>query len=166
MDWVEGVGALAGNVATGGLMGLFGSVVGVGARWLQERQRQKHQAKAWDHEVRLQELQMQARAAETEQEIRLADTAGKWRGLEATAQADAQALAGPGLPNWVRAVRALWRPVLTLLTVALVYLFWQDIPPGSELRVYVVKSIVFAASSSIMWWFGDRALAPPAAKHL
>jgi hypothetical protein len=36
---------------------------------------------------------------------------------------------------------------------------------AKELLVYDVKSLVFSASTAVVWWFGDRAFAPPGMKN-
>ena len=55
------------------------------------------------------------------------------------------------------AVRALVRPTLTLgLSTFLASAFFA-LAPGDIDRAYVADSLVFAAVTSIVWWFGDRA---------
>ncbi len=167
------------SVASGGIFGLLGSIVGVGAKWLQERQRQAWEEKKWGHETRMLELQMQARAAETEQELAIVSQQGAWDGLGASQRADAK-LTG-SVHTWVNDVRALFRPVLTAGLVALVYVMFRDLLDGlgtdqsilgavlteaevKEVLRYVVYSMAFAASTAVTWWFGDRAFAPPSMK--
>lgn len=186
MEWLGDLLGGAASIASGGLFGLLGSLVGVGAKWLQERQRQawERQRQAWerqkwDHETRMLELQMQARAAETEQELAIVSQQGAWDGLGASQRADA-GLTG-SVHTWVNDVRALFRPVLTTGLVVLVYLLFRDLlaalgDGGSILGAvlaeaevkdvirYIVFSMVFAASTAIVWWFGDRAFAPPGMK--
>jgi hypothetical protein len=54
-------------------------------------------------------------------------------------------------------MRALVRPTLTLgLTTFLACAFFA-MAPGDIDRAYVADSLVFAAVTSIVWWFGDRA---------
>jgi hypothetical protein len=108
----------------------------------------------WLDELELQKLQMQAKAAETEQEIKIAESQGSWSGLAASLTADGAL--GSTYP-WVNAARALVRPCLTLgLSTFLACAFFA-MSPGDIDRAYVADSLVFAAVTSIVWWFGDRA---------
>jgi hypothetical protein len=108
----------------------------------------------WLDELDLQKLQIQAKAAETEQEIRLAASQGSWSGL--TSSITAEGAIGATYP-WVNAARALVRPTLTIgLTTFLACAFFA-MAPGDIDRAYVADSLVFAAVTSIVWWFGDRA---------
>ena len=108
----------------------------------------------WLDELDLQKLQMQAKAAETEQEIHIAENQGSWSGL--TSSLAAEGALGATYP-WVNATRALVRPALTIgLTTFLACAFFA-MSPGDIDRAYVADSLVFAAVTSIVWWFGDRA---------
>ena len=164
---------LIGGVASGGLFGLIGSIVGVGAKWLQERQRQDWQRETWNHEARLIDLNMQSRAAETENELKIV-----------LGQADAdQRVASYGLVmhdagrvhRWVNDVRSLFRLFLTVflwvIAGAILWMlgYWVSVglitvDTSLDLIEYSVKSAIFAASTATVWWFGDRAMAPPGAK--
>lgn len=181
MDWLNEIGGLFANVATGGIFGLLGSVLSVGAKYLQERQRQAWERQKWSHETRLLELQMQATAAETEQELAVVSQQGAWSGLTASLSADA-ATAGAA-PGWVNAVRSLFRPALTAGLLIVVWLLWRDLiaaleeghsspllllfsdMEAKEMLSYIVHSLVFAASTAVVWWFGDRAMCPPGTKN-
>jgi hypothetical protein len=56
------------------------------------------------------------------------------------------------------------RPALTLgLVIVLAFAFFAMAPGDSE-RGYVTDSLVFAAVTAIVWWFGDRAPKRPAAR--
>lgn len=177
MEWFGDLLGGVASVASGGLFGLLGSVVGVGAKWLQEKQRQAWEEKKWGHETRMLELQMQARAAETEQELAIVSQEGAWNGLAASQRADTAL--SVNVHTWVNDVRALFRPFLTAGLVVLVYVMFRDLLDGlgtdqsilgavlTEAEVkdvlrYVVYSMAFAASTAVTWWFGDRAFTPPA----
>lgn len=82
---------------------------------------------------------------------------------------------GP-LHAWVDDVRPLFRPALTVLLwvtcgVAL-WLLTSGLIAGylteatvSGLAEDTVRSVVIAASTATVWWFGDRTLQPPGVKH-
>jgi len=96
-------------------------------------------------------LQMKARAEETENEIALAETAGRWRGLAESLRADAAIVSETG---WVNAVRALTRPVLTLLLWAITAMIFLHADAAG--RAAVLETATFAATAATLWWFGDR----------
>ena len=54
-------------------------------------------------------------------------------------------------------VRALVRPALTLGLGGFLCTAFFAMSPGDIDRAYVADSLVFAAVTAIVWWFGDRA---------
>jgi uncharacterized membrane protein YraQ (UPF0718 family) len=172
-DILGGIAGAAGNIASGGILGLFGSVVGVVGKYFQEKQRQKWEIKKHDMEVEMQRLQMEARAEETEQEIQLASAQGAWQGLQESYGLN---IAKGEVSQWVNNVRSLFRPFLTIMlwivAIVVIWLLVSGLIAGyikedtvAELIEYSVRSLIFAASTATVWWFGDRALSPPNAKH-
>lgn len=57
----------------------------------------------------------------------------------------------------MNAARALVRPVLTIGLATFLASAFFALAPGDIDRAYIADSLVFAAVSSIVWWFGDRA---------
>lgn len=181
MEWLTdlaGVGAGVGaSVASGGLFGLIGSLFGAGFKVFERREARREKQSERAHELALHRLNMEAAAQETESEIKLAQTAGSYAGLTASIDADA-ALTG-NVSRWVNDARAMFRPVLTIISLVLLTLvfirvtddaaitwFAQEVDHRAALIAYVVNSIAFTATLSVTWWFGDRSLTPPALKHL
>ncbi len=142
---------LTASAAGGGVFGLIGTALGRIAGFFERRQAHAQERARWDHEVRLTELQMRARAEETEAELALADVAGRWDGLTASMAAEA-AIASSY--RWVDAVRGLTRPALTLL----LWLIAGGIYIASDAggRLAIVETATFAATAATLWWFGDR----------
>ena len=83
------------SAGTGGVFGLLGSVVGAWAKYKQEKQRQAWEVKKWEHETRLLELQMQAKAQETEQELAIVSQAGSWEGLSRSIESETAIIFAP-----------------------------------------------------------------------
>ena len=184
MEILTGIGA----VLTGAAGGVAGGLFGVVGKWLArkqeieaDRQQMERDDKSRAHEIALLKLQMESRTEETERERDLAREAGSWKGLTASLKADAAAAAGI-LPNWVRSARSLARLVFTLVLGGLTLWIWRDLiaaiesgsgsltavlPPDATegLLRYIVYSVVFSFSTAVAWWFGDRAMTPPGAKH-
>ena len=178
MDFLGALGSAVTGLAGGGFLG---AIMGIGSKFLQERQRQQWEEKKWTHELKLMELQSQARASETESEIRIVQEEGSWQAKRESMKGE-QAMILSGQPHpAVIGIRSLWRPTLTLLLILLVLCVWISLiallrgessilsflSPEAvmDLLSYIVYSVVFAASTAALWWFGDRALSPPGTKH-
>jgi hypothetical protein len=154
MDIVGDLLGTGASALSGGLFGLVGNIATKVFGYFEAKQAFVQKQAEWSHESELLKLQMQAKSAETEQEIHVAESQGSWNGLGASLSAEGAL--GTTYP-WVNAVRALVRPGLTLgLSTFLAAAFFA-LAPGDIDRAYVADSLVFAAVTSIVWWFGDRA---------
>lgn len=107
---------------------------------------------AGGHEYRLHELNMKARAQESEIEIELASQAGSWKGLEASIKAEASS---GRASQWVINLLRLVRPCLTLI----LWLITAGIFVQTQNQA-IAEAAVFAATAATLWWFGDRAPKP------
>lgn len=171
MEWLGDLLGTGASVASGGLFGLLGSVVGVFAKTYQEKQRQEWETKQQAYELQLLDMQMKQRAHETEHELAIVAQEGSWEGMRSSQQF---AMSNGETHMWVNDIKSLFRPVLTLvLWILSLYLFYSladdskmlSQPEVDELMKYMVYSIFFSASTATVWWFGDRALAPPGLKN-
>jgi len=171
MEWLGDLLGTGASVASGGLFGLLGSVVGVFAKYKQEKQRQEWEVKQQKYELELLNMQMKQRAQETEHELAIVAQEGSWEGMTSSQQ---MAMSGGETSIWVNNIKSLFRPFLTLvLWILSLYLFYSladdskmlSQPEIDELMKYMVYSIYFSASTATVWWFGDRALAPPGLKN-
>lgn len=169
-----GLFAAAGSFAAGGgLLGLGGSIIGGIAKYFHQEQALKKAAAANAHEVILQEMQMKLQREEGERELAIAMEAGRRESMNATIAADSNA--DSHAAEWVANIKALFRPALTLLLVVLsaVIIFimvkgdlnnvLDDVTAAAIIR-YSIESIIFSASTAVVWWFGDRSMAPPSRK--
>ncbi|MBV9904567.1 MAG: hypothetical protein JO346_08310 [Alphaproteobacteria bacterium] len=149
------------SAMTGGLFGLVGNIATKVVGYFEQKQAFTQKQAEWLHEVDLLKLHMQAKAQETESEIKVAESQGSWSGLAGSLTSEGAI--GASYP-WVNAVRALTRPTLTVgLSTFLAAAFFA-MNPGDIDRAYVADSLVFAAVTAIVWWFGDRAPRKPAAR--
>tara|TARA_R110000850_G_scaffold93465_7_gene197723 strand:- start:5004 stop:5522 length:519 start_codon:yes stop_codon:yes gene_type:complete len=171
MEWLGDLLGTGASVASGGLFGLLGSVVGVFAKTYQEKQRQEWETKQQAYELQLLDMQMKQRAQETEHELAIVAQEGSWQGMSSSQE---MAMSGGETHMWVNDIKSLFRPALTLtLWIISLYLFTSlandskmlSQPEVDELMKYMVYSIFFSASTATVWWFGDRALAPPGLKN-
>ena len=138
----------------GGLFGLVGNVATKIIGIFEAKQTFAQKKEEWAHEERLLDMQTKAKAAETEQELAVTASSGSWGGL--TESLKSEVAIGATYP-WVNAVRALVRPALTLGLAGFLCTAFFAMTPGDIDRAYVADSLVFAAVTAIVWWFGDRA---------
>lgn len=139
---------LAASAAGGGVFGLVGTVIGRVAGLIERRQDNTQERARWAHDAAMQQARMHEIAVATEAQIKLA---GAWRGLAASMEAEAAI--GESY-KWVNAVRALTRPLLTLLLWVITGLVYLG--ASAEARVGIVETATFAATAATLWWFGDR----------
>lgn len=145
---------IAASAAGGGLFGLLGTALGRVAGFFEARQAMAHEERRWSHEARLLELQRTARREETEAEHALTETEGRWARLEASLAAEAAIAASY---KWVDAVRALTRPLLTVLLWGITTAIWFTADLAD--RASITETATFAATAATLWWFGDRSAA-------
>ncbi len=142
------------SALSGGLFGLVGNVASKVIGYFQAKQDFVEKQASWQHDLDLQKLQMQASAQQASQQLQVAQSQGEWNGL--TASVTAEGGVGASYP-WVNAVRSLTRPALTLGLTSFLACAFFAMTPGDIDRAYVADSLVFAAVTAIVWWFGDRA---------
>jgi hypothetical protein len=144
------------SAGAGGVFGLIGNLATKTFGYLESKQSFAAKQAERRHETELLKLQSQWRQPETEHvDPPLALTA-PWSGLLSSVAAEG---ALPSSYKWVNAARALVRPLLTLGLSAVLAAAFFSMAPSDVARVYVIDSLVFAAVTAIVWWFGDRA--PP-----
>ncbi len=178
MDLLTGALSLLTGGAAGGLFGLIGALAGSWMKQRAIRAERDFKKEQWAYELDLQRLNMEARAQETEQELAIVSQEGSWDGLDRSTRHDTVLIEHS--PGWVNAVKSLFRPVLTLVLQGVqAWIIWllatgnaqmieiliAEASPAAELLRYAVYSLVFAAQTAVVWWFGDRAFAPPGMKN-
>ena len=178
MEFIGNLLGAGASAMSGGIFGLAGSLIGGVFKYFQAKQAQQFKKEEWDHESNLLKLNMEAMQKQTENELALASQVGSFRGLDSSIRADSKV--GESY-KWVNAIRSLFRPLLTTGLVVIAYLIFKDLMAGLEtegqsvlalgkeksrsILEYVVYSLVFSASTAVVWWFGDRAFAPPGMKN-
>jgi hypothetical protein len=178
MDGLGDILGLAGSVASGGLFGLIGSGISSAFKYFQRKQEFKEQLVLREEDRKDFKQQMEYSAQETEQEIAIASAQGAWNGLNTSLDA-ASSIKGK---DWSSQLLRLFRPFLTTLLVAMsgyiIWMVWQaainakengltllfTVGELKEILQYCIYSIIFSASTAVVWWFGDRAMTPPNAK--
>lgn len=175
-DLLSGLGTAGAAVGSGGLLGLVGAGLSAFSKGRQRKAEFSEKQAERDHELRLLELQHSRASREDLHTVELMETEGSFTGMEASINAEAQVT---DVHRWVNDVRSLTRPVLTLLLICIVGWMFNDLLAAAvdasvsniavvlgkeavvDLIKYIVYSVVFSATTAIVWWFGDRALTPP-----
>lgn len=163
---------LAPAAVGGGVFGLVGSLLGRGLGIFEAKQRRLEKAQDHAHEIALLDKQREIKQAETENEIALEDAKGKWGGLSESIRAEAANVSYKWVAATKSMVRVVMTPTLWFLVGWIVYLLkngdlaaYMDAGEASALIAYVVKSIIFTATTATAWWFGDRAPTRPSDRH-
>lgn len=135
----------------GGATGILGTVVGKVAGYFEAKQKLELTREEFKQELALQELNIQARAAEMENEQVIAEAATFATTRQASYDHDNQY----GTPyRWVITLLRLIRPLLTLSLIVLTgILFFQLSTEGQD---DIAAQVIFLTGMAVSWWFGDR----------
>ena len=142
MNWTD----ILGNVASGGLLGLFGTGVNFVLGYFQRKQ---------EHAQRIESLRLEGElnAAKTAGDVAVAREQGAAGAFVASQQAEVNI--GRSY-RWVEAIRALTRPGLTVMLVILAAVLRYSADDAT--RSYIDQNIVVTAVAAVTWWFGQRQL--------
>jgi len=147
------IGSFLGTTLGGGLFGLLGNVASKVVGLYEAKQAFAQKKEEWGHDERLADIQMKAKAAENAQQLAVTAASGSWSGLTESLKAETSIGASYA---WVNAVRALVRPALTLGLGTFLCAAFFAMPDGDPARASVSDSLLFAAVTAVVWWFGDR----------
>jgi len=144
---------LLGTVLTGGATGIIGSVIGKAFSFLDSWQEEKKATNEHRRTLELLELQNKIGAEESERELAVAEVhAASDIRIASYSHATSIGISSPWVIDCLRFVR----PILTLLLIFMVgYLYTQYVEAG---RAKIEISVIYMASSAVLWWFGDRAM--------
>ena len=151
-------------ILTGGATGLLGTAVSFAGDFLRRRQAhaQEIELRRLDMELARIEAAGAERAAEIAAET--AESAAAWSALEASygeAQRRFSRRGDTGWPVAVDAVRGLMRPALTLGSLILVAWIYATLGASDmevlDIRPRVVDTVLYVATTCVLWWFGTRA---------
>lgn len=138
---------------TGGLFGLLGNAASKVIGIFETREAFAQKKEEWSHDERLLDMQTKAKSAENAAALAATAASGSWAGLSESLKAETAVTASY---PWVNAVRALVRPVLTLGLCGFLSAAFFALPSGDAARSEITTSLVFAAVTAVVWWFGDR----------
>lgn len=145
-----------GSVMTGGATGILGSVIGKAFNFVDMFIEEKKAAGEHTRTMEMHRLQSELRAEELENE----------RAIVEEESAGAARAASYGLMTnvevpypWVAAILRLMRPMLTLLLVVIVWYIYATSNDIAQQET-MLQSVIYMASTAVLWWFGDRSLRP------
>ncbi len=138
----------------GGLFGLVGNVATKVIGIFEAREVFAQKKEEWGHDERVLDMQSKAAAAANQQALAVTAASGSWSGLSDSLKAEGAIGASYA---WVNAARALVRPALTIGLCSFLGAAFFALSPGDAARSEISDSLVFAAVTAIVWWFGDRA---------
>lgn len=145
---------------SGGATGIIGSVVGKVFGFLGKREERKIKVIDHAHIEKMQELNISARGRELEGELAIVDVdAMKSIRAESYRHDASYGKTGPIMSAVLRMVR----PVLTFGILGVMTWIFFDLDPAdtlvdaNKLKAQIVNAVVYLATSSVTWWFGDRA---------
>jgi hypothetical protein len=148
------IGTIVSGIFGGGV-GLLGTLIGRVFGWLEAKEKNKRLEVQNAHELNLQKLQNDAAVQEREQEYAITSL-----------DADTQIRVGSYKHDmalrpykWVDSVRALTRPILTVVSISLwggvVYV---GVVIFGDIEAYrdALAQANFLATTAYTWWFGSR----------
>jgi len=137
VEWVNLIFSAAG----GGVLGLFGAGVKMFAEHKKREQNFKHELLMQVQINANMKLETERMTLKGEMDLDLQESAADSAGLQAAMRAEQ---AATGTSWWVNDIKALMRPLLTLLLVIAAF-----IKPSED-------DLVWMASTAVTFWFGDR----------
>ena len=141
---------------TGGATGILGSVLGKVFGFIDGWQEEKKAKNEHGRTMEMTRLQNELRSKEFESELAIvqAQQAGEAR----TASYQHDMSAGVGYP-FVAAILRLVRPLLTFALIGLMLFIYIRISDLAQQEA-IIQSVIYMASTAVLWWFGDRAMRP------
>lgn len=154
---------LIGGTATGGVIGLAGSVISKGASYIVDKQKAKDERENklvdYAHEKEMALIQQDNTRQASEQSYALSKMQTEWDAFKATIADQTQL--GSRTSQIVTDILALVRPGLTLLLIFATMMVAFAINNGSTTALlnpfYQFSSM---AAMAVAWWFGDKAQTP------
>ena len=145
-----------GTVLTGGATGIIGTVLGKAFSFVDNWQKEKAADKEHTRTIELYRIQSELKLEEREQEMEAQMQVAEI-GLRSASYGHDQSIGKSS--RWAVNILRMVRPALTgglIVLVGIIYFRTEDL---SQQEV-IIQSVIYMASSSTLWWFGDRALRP------
>jgi hypothetical protein len=144
------------SVLSGGATGVLGSILGkvfsFADFWIEEKKADSEHQRT----IEMTKLQSELRSEEleTEREIMIEQQAGEQRAASYAHDMSA----GVSYP-WVAAILRLIRPAITVMLIGILWFIYSTSSDFGQ-KETIVQSVIYMASTAVLWWFGDRAMRP------
>ena len=156
---------LIGALLTGGATGLLGTAMTTVSDYFERRARHREAVEQGRLDVELARIEAESAERRGALALETAEVEAETRALEASYADARQRLSAPGEGGGIVAVdvvRGLTRPLITWLLVVLVAaIYWTSLPGETDLRERIIATVLYLATTCIVWWFGGRRPAPP-----
>lgn len=139
MDWLNLIFSAAG----GGVLGLVGTGIQMWGKHKEREQEFAHELQMQDAINRNMALELEKIQLKGDIEVDILERESDAAGLASSIKAEAQIAASY---KWVDAVRAMIRPLLTVMLTIMAFIKPDD------------DDLVWMASTAVNWWFGSRAV--------
>jgi|TARA_R110000824_G_scaffold175652_4_gene354362 hypothetical protein len=141
---------------SGGATGIFGSVLGKAFSFIDSWQAEKKAKNDHARTVEMTRLQNELRSQELESELGIVEAQAASDAKTASYQHDISV--GVSYP-WVAAILRLVRPFLTFALIGLMTFIYIRVSDLAQQEA-IIQSVIYMASTGVLWWFGDRAMRP------
>ena len=143
------------TILAGGATGIFGTFIsklfGVFDIW----QNRINHRDDMQHEITLLKMQIDAKAAESEQESLIAQSKDASDIRVASYQHDSSYGTAS---QWVINILRFIRPILTLFLLVAIFYIWSTGHKTLMTQGMILEFLTYASMTAITWWFGDRSL--------
>ena len=155
------------GLLAGGTTGLLGTIATGVTDYMERRARHREALESQRLDIELAQIEAASVEHRATLALQTAELEAEGRALEASYDEARQRWSGAGEGGpivWVDVVRGLTRPLITWLLIILVAgIYWTSLPEEEALRTRIVATVLYLATTCVVWWFGGRRPAPPAA---
>jgi hypothetical protein len=140
-----------GNAASGGLLGLVGSISTSVVSIFQQKNQQAHEVAMGELELKRISAQSDAQSKLSADQLKVTIEQGANNAFTASQVAGSSI---NNVPSSIAGILALWRPILTAALLA--YSLYVYPTSDAATQTFIVQSYVTAGSAAVLWWFGSR----------
>ena len=155
------------SLLTGGATGILGVAVSTVTDYMERRARHREAIEQQRLDIELAQIEAASVEHRATLALQTAELEAEGRALEASYAEAQQRWSRPGegaLIVAVDVVRGLTRPLITWLLIILVAaIYWTSLPGEEALRDRIVATVLYLATTCVVWWFGGRRPQPPGA---
>ena len=142
---------LVGNAATGGVLGILGTIGGGVISIFQARNQFKHDEAMADLNLRMIAAQSDAASKLSADQLK---TMTEQQAGQAFVSSQMGAAPAANTPAVILGILSLWRPLLTALLIGLTVWYYPD--ASADMKSFIIQAMVTCCVTAVTWWFGSR----------